>query len=326
MAGDSDNLFSTWEWADSWWRHLRCGGQPRVLAVCDAGEPVAIVPVHAERRCGARLLRIVGHGVADQLGAICGPEQIPSALLGLNAALGDSGVLLAERLPSRGPLASSIDGVEIHREASPVIDLAGHGDWEGYLGAHSSNFRQQVRRRGRRLERAGVRFRLARDEAQLAADVDALLELHHARWGPGSMAFFGRRAAFHQDFALRALRQGWLRLWLAEAEGRAVAAWYGFRFAGVEYYYQSGRDPAWDQLGVGVGILEHSIREAFADGMREYRLLRGGEPYKDRYATAQVSLSTVALATGPLRRWRLPALRALGGSARGRRLLGLEQP
>jgi len=46
-----------------------------------------------------------------------------------------------------------------------------------------------------------------------------------------------------------------------------VAAWYGFRFAGIESYYQSGRDPDWDRHAVGAGILEHSIREAFADGM-----------------------------------------------------------
>ena len=123
--------------------------------------------------------------------------------------------------------------------------------------------------------------------------------------GGRSSSFSGARESFHREFAAVALSQGWLRLWLAESNGVPVAAWYGFRFAGIESYYQSGRDPRWDRHAVGAGILEHSIREAFADGMHEYRLLRGDESYKRRYASSPQTVVTVALA----------------GSARGRALV-----
>lgn len=66
----------------------------------------------------------------------------------------------------------------------------------------------------------------------------------------------------------------------------------------MESYYQSGRDPDWDHASVGAGILEHSIMEAFADGMREYRLLRGDEAYKSRYATHDPGVATVLAARG----------------------------
>jgi hypothetical protein len=100
-----------------------------------------------------------------------------------------------------------------------------------------------------------------------------------------------------------------------------VAAWYGFRFGDVEYFYQSGRDPAWDRLRVGAGLLEHSIREAFADGMREYRLLRGDEPYKLRYATETRRVVTTALARTPLAHGFVGVTRALATVSPGRALV-----
>ena len=42
-------------------------------------------------------------------------------------------------------------------------------------------------------------------------------------------------------------------------------------------------------------LLVHSIREAVADGMREYRFLRGGEEYKYRFADEDPGLETIAL-------------------------------
>ena len=56
-----------------------------------------------------------------------------------------------------------------------------------------------------------------------------------------------------------ALERGWLRLWVLEADGKAVAAWYGFRFAQIDWYYQSGRDPDWERQSVGFVLLAHTI-------------------------------------------------------------------
>jgi CelD/BcsL family acetyltransferase involved in cellulose biosynthesis len=146
-----------------------------------------------------------------------------------------------------------------------------------------------------------------------------LASLHDARWaGERTGAFSAGRAEFHQDFAKTALERRWLRLWLAEVDGRAVAAWYGFRFGGAEWYYQSGRDPDWDKESVGLVLLAHTIRAAFDDGLTTYRLLRGGESYKDRFATSDPGLETVVAGSGPL---GSAAQRASGAALRLRRAL-----
>ena len=129
------------------------------------------------------------------------------------------------------------------------------------------------------------------------------MDLHARRWGPTeSDAFTGRRRAFHHEWAACALENGWLRLWVLEADGAAVAAWYGFRYAQTESFYQSGRDPAWGSRSVGFVLLAHTIREAANDGMREYRFLRGGEAYKDRFADGDAPVETVLMGAGrPMR-------------------------
>ena len=89
-----------------------------------------------------------------------------------------------------------------------------------------------------------------------------------------------------------------MRLWLAEADGRPVAGWYGFRLGGTDWYYQAGRDPGYERTSVGLVLLAHTVREACNDGLGTYALLRGGESYKDRFATRNPMFETLLVGRG----------------------------
>jgi CelD/BcsL family acetyltransferase involved in cellulose biosynthesis len=93
-----------------------------------------------------------------------------------------------------------------------------------------------------------------------------------------------------------------------------VAAWYGFRFAGAEWFYQSGRDPAYDRLSVGFVLMAHTIRTALEEGMREYRLLRGGESYKQRFSDGDAPVDTLVLPHGTAARAAVAAVRSAARS------------
>ncbi len=296
LAEQSGNVFGTWEWIDAWRRHFGDGVRPAVALARDHDDrPVALLPLGVSGRRPFRVARFMGHGPADEQGPVCAPEAIPGAFGSLLEGPRGWDVLLAERLPP----GHGLHGRELRREPSPVVDRP-EGGWDEYLAGRSKNVRSQVGRKQRKLEREhDLRFRLCEDPECLAEDMRTLVRLHNARWGEeGSGAMSESRAAFHEDFAAIALERGWLRLWLAEADGEPVAAWYGFRFAGAESYYQSGRDPEWERSSVGLVLLVHTIREAMQDGMREYRLLRGGETYKDRFATRDPGVETVAVGRG----------------------------
>jgi CelD/BcsL family acetyltransferase involved in cellulose biosynthesis len=316
----SGNVFATWEWAETWWRHYGRGEQ-HVAIAREGGEPVAVLPLYLHYRRPVGVARFIGQGPADELGPVCSagdPRGTEALLRLLRGGRRRFEVLLAERLSGRG-WAERLGGTGLQRESSPVIAVEG-GGFEDYMATRSRNFRSQLRRKERTLLREhGMRYRLSTAPDRLGRDVEALVALHTARWGRrASGALAGRRAAFHREFAAVALARGWLRLWLAEVDDQPIAAWYGFRFGGAEWYYQLGRDPAWDRYSVGLVLVAHSVREAFDDGVREYKLLRGAEVYKDRFATADPGVETVAVAASPPGRAAVAAGRA--GLALRRRL------
>lgn len=321
LAAAAGNVFSTWEWASTWWRQRR-QDRSLVLQACReaSGRLVAILPLYLPSARPVRIARFLGHGPADELGPVCAPADRRAAARAIVETCLRSGVdvLFAELLPGGYPWGAELNGRVVRKEASPTLSLQG---WERYLAGRSANFRQQVRGRERRLARAhALTFRLADNPSRLDDDLALLFRLHAARWGAGSP--FLRWREFHAEFARVALERGWLRLWFLELDGRPAAAWYGFRFGRVESYYQAGRDLGHANESVGFVLLAHTIREAATDGMREYRFLRGGEAFKSRFADADPGLETVVVTRGV--RGRLAGAAAAGAlhSERARSLLG----
>lgn len=326
LAARSRNVFATWEWAQVWWRHFGGDGES-AFAECrrEDGTPFAILPLQATRRGPVRLLRLLGHGPGDVLGPVCDPADAPLAGLALKQALGQMPgrrrLLLAERLPG-GPLADSFGGHLLLREANPSLASEGRS-WDEYLAGRSRNLREKVRRGGRKLERAHeVDYRLCEDPRNLTAAMDNLLRLHRRRWGEGTAFAEPHVFAFHRELAEEMLQRGRLRLWSLTLDGETVAAWYGFRFEGIESFYQSGRDPSYDKLSVGFLLLARTLEAAFEDGLERYDFLRGNEPYKDRFADeADAGLETRVLGHGPLGRSLAHGGAAAARSPHLRRLL-----
>jgi CelD/BcsL family acetyltransferase involved in cellulose biosynthesis len=231
-------------------------------------------------------------------------------------------VLVGETLLESQGWSTLLAGQVVRTESSPVI--SGRRTFEQLLASRSANFRQQVRRRERKLRREhGLRLRLCDGPARLQEDLDLLFDLHARRWDPEeSTAFDERRAAFHREFAALALERGWLRLWVAEADGRPVAALYGWRFGDSECFYQSGRDPAWAREAVGFVLLAHAVGAALDDGVAEYRLLRGAEAYKRRFADHDPGLETVIVPRRSVTGAAASVVAALAERERPRRWLG----
>ena len=310
LGDRSGNPFLTWQWASAWWRHFGEEGALRVGRCGSDAEPEALLPLYRTRYRGLSALRFIGHGAGDQLGPVCAPEARPLAAQALRALVGRSRspatLLVADRLPAADDWQETLGGAVIERSPSPVLRAEGRS-WDEFVASRSRNFRQQVRARERRLaERHALRYRLA-DELSFEDDFETLVRLHELRWGGVTSVFAGRGRSFQRDAARALLASGRLRLWILEVDGEPAAAWEGFRMGGAEWYYQSGRDPGLDSESPAFVLLCHTIREALADGMGEYRFLLGGEAYKDRFANADPGLVSLAVAASPLGRVALRA-------------------
>lgn len=315
LAQQAGNIFATPEWASTWWRHFGAG-RSLLATECRSSEGrlVAVLPLYLWRRRPLRVVRLVGHHAGDQLGPVCLARDRPAVAEALAAALADcnADIFVGEQMPCAEGWGSLLDAKTLVREGSPILRLEA-SDWEAFLASCSRNLRSQIRTRERKLMRTHeVRYRMAASRSELEADLDTLFALHRLRW-QGKPTGFMTAEPFHREFAVCALERDWLRLWFLEIDNVARAAWYGFRFGGVESFYQGGRDPLWDPYSTGFLVLVHSIREALADGMSEYRFLRGEEEYKYRFASSDPGLETIGLTRG------LTSRAALGAALLARR-------
>jgi CelD/BcsL family acetyltransferase involved in cellulose biosynthesis len=324
LAAASRNVFASLEFLRTWWLHFGNGRNLLIAAWhAEDGSLVGILPLYEWSKRPVTIVRFVGHGAGDELGPICAPGHRDAVVGAFRRFCAESrrrwDVLVAENLPGEGQWAATLNGRVVRREGSPVIRSS--GNFEEFLATRSQNFRQQVRRRERRLfDGYEVRYRMASDPRRFDDDVATLFSLHRSRWGAES-AFTGRREAFHRDFARQALVCGWARLWLLELDGSPVAAWYGFRFGDVDSYYQAGRADGFEADSLGFVLLAHTIRESLNDGLAEYRMLRGHDPYKYRFATEDQGLDSVAIAGGRLGVGVVAAARLARRSRRARRAL-----
>jgi CelD/BcsL family acetyltransferase involved in cellulose biosynthesis len=299
----TDNVFATWEWLSTWWRAFG-RGRPLIVGIGDDtnSRPRVILPLYLAARRPVRVLRLLGHGVSDQLGPVCAVGDRALAATTLRALLDVApspwDLFIADELPADVDWADTLGGRTLARPASPVVDLCG-STWETWFARRSANLRATIRRATRSLEACGtVTHRTTSRAEDVDRDLERLFELHDARWREtkGGSRAFARRHDFHRDFARQAFARGWLRLHFLEVDGQPVAGHYNLRFGGSESFYQSGRDPSYGRYSVGLLLHVHAIRDAIADGCHEYRFLRGDESYKRRFADRDAALQSVAVA------------------------------
>jgi CelD/BcsL family acetyltransferase involved in cellulose biosynthesis len=254
---------------------------------------------------------------------VCAPEDRAAVVRALKRALAERRwgwqVLFASELPVEEGCGEMLGGRVWGSQPSPVLDLTGL-DWDGYLATRSTNARQQIRRRERRLrENHDVSIRTTTEPARVQDDLEIFDRLHRARWGEASQVFAGDWGRFARDFAQRAAERGWLNLRFLDVDGQPAACYFGFRYAGVENYWQAGRDPRFDELSVGAVLLADTIRDAIDSGAREFRFLRGDEAYKLRYASHDPGLEARVLSRGAV------GTISVRGAATARSLLSYER-
>jgi CelD/BcsL family acetyltransferase involved in cellulose biosynthesis len=305
LARACGNPFLSWEWSSTWWKHFGEEREQVILGCEDGdGELVGIAPLYVDSERPMRVVRPIGHFPADVLGVIAAPEHAAAVDRAFAAHLAEEeewDVLLLERTPDPG-LADPLDARRIRTYIEPELRIEAE-DWDGFLRSKSKNFRGQVRNYENRLRRDHeFELRLCDDPARLEADFETLVRLHQMtrelRGDHPLGAFPPELAAFHLDFARAALEQGWLRFWIASIDGEPAAAWYGFRYGGADWFYQSGRDPRWLRESVGFVLMAHTVRDAVEHDIHTYKLLLGNEDYKARFATDNPAVDSFAATRG----------------------------
>ncbi len=304
-ASGLGNIFLTWEWISTWWRHFGRGRfKPWVIAARDGidGRLVGLLPLalHTVKFGGLRLRQLsfmADDRVIDHLDAITMPgysefvvpffveclvgEQVRHDFVRLDAMRSDSGFVraLLEAI-ERGAGA----GHMVNDSVCPYLPLP--SSWDRYWASIGKQSRYNFTRKAKRLQaRAGgpVGYRIIDSKAELGRAIRELARLHQARQqqkgNPGAFAQ-DRAIEFHTEVAEHFLDKGWLRLYLLTVGKQTIAAIYCYKFGGKFSFYQSGYDPAWGECSPGALIMLHAVREAINESADEFDFLRGAEAYK----------------------------------------------
>ena len=286
-----NTIFLTSAWHHLWWTCLGADAQPRNFAVWCENKLIGLVPL---AQWNSRVGFAGGEETADFLDFICTPGReadVLSAALDRLLASSDWEYLELRNVRANSPTRSILPSLAAARDltfaeeiedVSPRIALP--RDWESYLASLSKKDRHELRRKLRRLEIAGdVRCAAIPADASadtIARDVDDFLRLHRLSAEEKAAFMTDEMAAYFHALVARFLPRGQLKLYFLELDGVRVAATILFDYADEYLLYNSGYDPAYGRLSVGLLLKAYCIADAIRSGRRAFDFLQGNEPYK----------------------------------------------
>lgn len=306
----SDCIFLTWEWLFTRWKYFSQQRQLHIVTVRECNKLVAIAPLAIHGWQWRRLrpfstLEFLGmDGVgSDYQDIIVHRNHEGNVISSLARHLANDGIIIElSRVIRATALARNLalhlqqigwSSVDMAADVCPYIALSGKS-WSTYLSGLGSEHRYNVQRRTRNLSKAGrVDIQQIGDESERREAMKLLINLHQMRWRErgGSGAFSNNSLLrFHGDFSQMALHRGWLRLYLLYIDGIPAAAWYGFHYKDVFYFYQSGFNTEFKKFSVGLVIMGHAIQRAIAEQAAIFDLLLGDERYKFLWACKEHEL------------------------------------
>ena len=334
----SDCIFLRWEWLFTWWRWYGHDGKLLILLLRDeAGILRGLAPLMTRRACGAfRRILLIGSEsrvCSEYLDVIAekgweGHVALTVAryllknrsqwdVCSLSSIRDDSPFLAAfQRLPE-APRFGAIHKTE---HEAPYIALP--STWDEFLARLGSKTRFNVRQRRRKLEKGfHLEFRLwfdLFDRGEALETVRTLQKKSISRKGIPGVFEDEVFSGFHSDVMDLLHEKGWLFLSFLLCDGRPVAFWYAYVYAGTCYSYQTGFDLDYGSHSVGNVVHGFVLEDSITRGVHTFEYLRGGQQYKYHYTTAARQMLEVSLFTDCWTSMLLKLLVTVGGRIRSR--------
>ncbi|MEZ5385768.1 MAG: GNAT family N-acetyltransferase [Prosthecobacter sp.] len=298
--------FLRWDWVSLWWQNCRREGSSLVIASLqdEEGVPHAIAPLMLAREDdrarhyltaltflsgfgsahGERLDFIVPAGSEDELS--------PRLCRVFKLLRSECDVVRLNHLPEESPntphILAALEESFIHsgvlnRYACHCIRLPDHSDH--YDNRHTGAWRSKLRRRRKALDdRHAGAVTLAGERVPHRDGMRALHDLHAMQWAADVSSFIKPASwRFHQRLAEKWLPQDRSLLPLLEADGRIIAAMYGFVERDEFFQFQMGWDPAFARLSPGKLVMRWCIECSIRRGLRIHDMLPSEYEYKRQW-------------------------------------------
>lgn len=287
-------------WAMAWWRHLRPRDSTLRVVLCWRGDRLAgVVPLFSVGRRYLPLARgmpaaepLARDGLESQVAEqaafrLAEAEPAPEAIeLDLHESSPSWAELLCEAWPEEGRARPRV-------KSETPVPRADIGDgFDAWIGAKSRGFRREMRRKRRKLEKAGCEFRYATPET-LAEDVDAFLRLHRRRRAEqGGTSLDDGIEEMLVAAGGELLESDRLRVLCTIVDGRRIAVEVMLASGEEIFLWNSGFDQDFARLSPGMQGMLRGIADASGEGRRGVNFGPGGQRYKYRLCNEEDTMTT----------------------------------
>ena len=284
----ANTIFVTPLWQQLWWRHFGRDSRLQILSLAEDGERLGIAPLILGDDGDLSFLGDTDLFDYHDFLVIEGKEAafydaLWSRLVEMDWHTLDlrslrQGSPTLERLPAlAGRHGLEVEIVE--EDKAPIAWLP--STWEEYVAGLKKKDRHELRRKLRRLEAADSARQYTCDSPDtIACCMQDFFTLLRASSPDKNEFMTHAREDFFLDVAQHLTRRDQFKLFFLEVDDKRVASCICFDYADSYLLYNSGYDPSYSALSIGLLNKALSLKEAIEEGKQSFDFLRGTERYK----------------------------------------------
>lgn len=307
-------IFQSHDWIAAWWSTVarRNERQLRIGLVWQGDRLLAVFPLAIQRRKGLRFLEWAANDCSDYadilLDSTCPPALITTLWQQLVSA-GGFDLYFLNRLRPDGTFRALLDapgGPRLAPSHRQEVAYRVAGDWPSgaqWVESLNKKARQNYRRGRKALDEAGAgTLRLLPLDEPMAPVLARLAELKR-KW----LQRKERESALYEEgsSALLALvdvlaKAGVLRVFVIECDGAIIAISVNFIQRGTLMAFLTTYDPDFERGSPGMVLMMDYIQWSIDEGLTLVDFLCGEEPFKQKFATGGLTLTSTMGARTPL--------------------------
>jgi CelD/BcsL family acetyltransferase involved in cellulose biosynthesis len=281
----ASSIFSSPVWSKIWWQQFGSGCELHLGAVRQQGKTIGIAPLVVK----GNVASFIGSSdVCDYLDFVAEPGNEESFFRELLDNLKAEGIIRLDLAPLRPDSTVLTSLVKVapsqswqvscsQEDVSVELDLP--ATWEDYLQLLSGKQRHELKRKLRRLDEEGeLNYRHSTDASRY--DVDIFLQLFRDSRQDKAAFLTPQMESFFRATANAMAEQEVLRLNILELDKKPVAATMCFDYKDTVCLYNSGYEPDYGWLSMGVISKALCIKDSIERNKKLFDFLKGGEAYK----------------------------------------------
>lgn len=294
-----DNVFLTFDWLFSCWKHFNEGRLLFIIAVFEGNRLKGAAPLALTRERRFNELRFLGSPISDYEGIIVTSDKnlrqaVMASIIGTLRKSKKWDIL---RLKALGQSLSSVDlfnrdlfkknGLNFvlreHQDGAPEIDTS--GDWDDYRASLRKRFLSDIRRQQTKLLdlEAELFYSKVTDRALVEPFLKKFIDMHILRRREtGGKSFFEEKDVcnFFHGMVPVFFDRGWIDLSYYKINDRIAAMSLNFIFNKRFYHYLSAFEAEFRQYSLSRLLLYEVLQRCFKDGTEKFDFMLGEENYK----------------------------------------------